>query len=76
MERVCIEMNWRLIYSWKQLNNQNNLNMSKYDFQEQEEQQDAQGLDRWSPPTKYMYTIFMHKTWNIKGKEIFLKYKK
>ena len=29
------------IYSWKQLNYRNNLNMSKYEFQEQEEQQEA-----------------------------------
>ena len=29
-----IELNWMFIYSWKQLNNQNILNMSKYEFQE------------------------------------------
>ena len=36
-----IELNLMFIYSWKQLNNRNNLNMSKYEFQEQEEQQEA-----------------------------------
>ena len=50
---------------------ENSLNMSKYEFQEQEKQQEAYGLERWSPPTKYMYTIFMHKTWNIKGERDF-----
>ena len=76
LEGSYIELNWMFTYSWKQLNNRNNLNMRNMNFKNRRNNKKPRGLKGevllQSTCIQFLYGLFIHRNPCICRRAIFL----